>query len=528
MALSPDGRRLAYAARRGGRTQLFVRDLGAREPRLVAGSEGAQHPFFSSDGQSVAFFADGLLKRVSVEGGTPVVVCEAPVVGQGAMWGPDDTIVFNPGSRRGLMRVAATGGNPEPVTSLDPAMDARNLIWPRFLPDGRGLLVTTAGGGEVSRVALLLWETREWRLFGPGARPQYLASGHLVYYTPGLAGGEIHAVRFDLERLETDGAPVAIVDGIYRAPGGGSPYFEVGDNGTLVYTPAGLDHALVRVDRDGRRTPLSDDRRGFRFPRVSPNGDRVAVTIDPRPSEIWVYDLERGSRIPIATDLHNIAPMWTLDGQRVSYRRGTDIYWRPADASSPAEPLIDLAEAVGGPNSWTLDGRALLFGKPEPSTQNDIWLFTLDGDARAVVATAADELGARLSPDGRWLAYFSEESGRDEVYVRPFPNVDAAKETVSTVGGWSPVWSPDGRELFYMDGARVMAVPVQGQGTTFVAGTPELLFEGPFDVSQDQNFDVSADGTYFVMVEVDPDTRPNRFQVVTNWFEELRRRVPVN
>jgi serine/threonine-protein kinase len=170
----------------------------------------------------------------------------------------------------------------------------------------------------------------------------------------------------------------------------------------------------------------------------------------------------------------------------------------------------------------------LVFNEQHPVTGWDIWVLPMNGDPQPLIVTPAVELGPRFSPDGRWLAYFSDESGRNEVYVRPFPDVNEMRWTISTVGGWSPVWSRDGQELFYMNGAAVMAVPVEAHGETFVAGTPRLLFEGPFDTTQDQNFDVSPDGTWFVMVEADPDTTPSRFHVVQNWFEELKRLVPID
>ncbi len=520
LALSSDGQRLVYVARSEGRSQLYLRKLNEFEARPISGTEGARYPFFSPDGRWIAFFADGRLQRVSVDGGTPVSVCDVPIVGRGGTWGPDGTIVFDPG-QSGLMRVASAGGTPELLTSRDVALDVQNHTWPRFLPNGRALLSTV--GGE--QLAVLSLETGQWHLLGPGSRARYLDSGHLLYYA---GRGEMHAVPFDQERLTVRRAPVSVLDGVFRARNGGAAYVAVSQTGTLVFAPGGLAHKLVRVDRDGQRTLLSDDRRGFRFPRFSPDGQRIAVTIDPRPSEIWIYDIERGSRIPLATDVHNITSAWTPDGQRVAYRHAADIYWRAADASSPAEALLARPDHVEFPGSWFPDGRLLVFNEQHPVTGWDIWVLPMSGDPQPLLVTPAVELGPRFSPDGRWLAYFSDESGRKEVYVRPFPDVNEMRWTISTVGGWSPVWSRDGQELFYMNGAAVMAVPVEAHGETFVAGTPRLLFEGPFDTTQDQNFDVSPDGTWFVMVEADPDTTPSRFHVVQNWFEELKRLVPTN
>jgi len=530
LALSPDGRRLAYVARRDGRAELYLRELDAFEPKPMTGTEGAAYPFFSPDGQWVAFFADGKLKRASVLGGAPVPICDAPVVGRGGTWAPDGTIVFDPGDS-GLMRVAATGGSPEPLTSQDASMDARNLSWPQFLPDGRALLATVGPGlfaeeGQ-DALAVLTLDTGQWHMLGPGSQAQYLPSGHLVYHALGVREGELHVVGFDARQLALRGAPFSVLDSVFRARGGGAAYFAVAQSGALVYAPGGLAHTLVRVDRNGRRTPLSDDRRGFRLLRLSPDGRQLAVTIDPRPSQIWIYDIARGSRIPLATDGHNMSPAWTPDGKRVAYQSRGDIFWRTADASSAAERLL-ARDRPQYPASWSPDGRFLAFHDDHATNRTDIWILERDGDPRPLIATPASELNEKLSPDGRWIAFSSDESGRSEVYVRPFPNVDAGKWTVSTAGGHSPVWSPDGRELFYMSRAALMAVSVDIRGSSFVAGTPARLFDGPFDTTQNANYDIFPDGMTFVMVEADPDARPTRLQVIVNWSEELSQLASAN
>ena len=498
-ALSSDGRRIAYVARGEGRTRLYLRSLNAFDARVMGGTDGAQYPFFSPDGQWVAFFADGTLKRVSIDGGAPVPICDATVIGRGGTWGPDGTIVFDPGNS-GLMRVAAEGGHPELVASQDPSMDVRDHSWPQFLPDGRHLL-TTVGPGLVEEglpaMAVLSLGAGDWHVLGPGSQAQYLPPGYLVYHAPHLREGELDAVPFDLETATLRGKPSPVLDGVFRAANGGAAFFAVAQTGTLVFAPGSLARTLVQVDRRGRRTPLSDERLGFRFPRFSPDGRKVAVTVDPRPSQIWVYDIERGSRIPLATN--SLTPLWTPDGQRIAFSTGGGINWRAADASTPAEQLLVRGHAVN-PTSWSADGRLLIFQEDAPPTRYDIWVVPRGGQPQSLVSTAGNDLGGRFSPDGRWLAYYSNESGRNEVYVRPFPKVNEQKWMISTSGGQTPVWSPDGRELFYMNGTAMMAVAVETRGTTYVAGKPQLLFDGPFDTTQDINFDISPDGTRFVMV----------------------------
>ena len=526
LAISPDGNRLVYAASEEGRLQLYVRELDAFDATPIAGTDGAQYPFFSPDGLEVAFLADGTLQRVPVGGGAAVPVCDVPTIGRAGTWGSDGMIVF--AADTGLMRVDAAGGTPTRVVSRNAEIDGQPHRYPRWLPNGRGIVSTvwSLPGFEFDTVAVLDLQTDEWQIVGAGVQAQYLSSGHLVYHAGLGEEGELHAVPSDLDEIAIRGGPVSVLDGVFRARNGGAAYYAVAENGTLVFAPGGLAHTLVRVDRRGRRTPLSEDRLGFRFPQLSPDGRRVAVTIDPRPSEIWVYDLDRGTRIPLETDVHSIAAAWTPDGRRVAYRYGNAIYWRAADGSTSAEPLLDLPSFALSANSWSSGGEWLVFMAESSERGWDIWGRHGDGQPEPLVSTLSNEMQPRLSADGDWLAYQSDESGRDEVYVQPFPNVSAGRWTVSTDGGDSPIWSPDATELFYMNGAELLAVPVGRQGETFVAGIPEVLFDGPYATTQDANFDVFPDGDHFLMVEVDPDAEPSRFHLVLNWFEELKARVP--
>lgn len=525
LAIAPDGKRIAYAALKNGITRLYVRALDAFEAVPLEGTEGAWLPFFSPDGQSIAFFADGILKRVAIGGGAPVPICEAPgerpgARGRGGTWGPDGTIIFDPGDS-GLMRVSAAGGTPTLLTGRDEAMDARNYWWPEFLPDGRGLLATVNGLDTPGNyIAFRSMQTGEWRVLGPGDQPRYLSSGYLVYHAPHLKEGELQAVQFDAARGTLLGQPFAVMDGVFRAAGAGGIYFDVSRSGTLVFAPGGLAHTLVRVDRKGRRTPLSEDRRGFRFPRISPDGRRVAVTIDPRPSQIWVYDIERHSRLSLVSTGHSIGSVWTKDGRRIAYSAG-GTKWRAADGSGAAEQLSEF----NYPSDFTRDGR-LLVDEATAANGVDLRIVTPGGPSDTLLATRANEFDARVSPDERWFAYVSDESGRSEVYVRRFPSTSEGKWIVSTSGGHSPAWSPDGREIFYMTGTTLMAASASLHGTSLTVGAPVALFSGPFDTTQDKSFDVFPDGSGFVMVEVDSDTRPTRLNVVLNWLDELKRKAP--
>jgi len=519
LALSPDGRRLAFVARREGRTRLYLRELNAFDAKPMSGTEGASFPFFSPDGEWVAFLADGKLKRQSVAGGSPITICEFPFPGRGGTWGADGVIVI--AGPDGLMKVPSSGGTPTALGEKNAGAGVYRVTWPHFLPDGRTLIATVFEPRTGESLTAVSLATGAWQPIGRGSQAQFLPSGHLVFHAPHLREGELQAVGFDVERLAFRGEPVSVLDGVFRSENNGGAHFAVAPSGHLVFGRGGWARTVVRVDRYGRRTPLLDERRGYRLPRISPDGRRLAVAIDPRPSQLWVYDLIRRTGIQIADALGSA---WMPDSQRVTFAYRGDIYWRRADGGAPAERLF-ARDGPDGPNDWSPDGQVLVFAD-QTTNRFDIWMWPRGGEPRALVATPAHELTARLSPDGRWLAYQSDESGRQEIYVHPFPNVDDGKWLVSRGGGLSPAWSRNGRELFYLNGSTLVAVPIQPGRTPAVleVGDPIALFDGPFDMGAN-NFDVFPDGT-FVMVEADPSARHAQIDVVLNWQEELKQRVP--
>ena len=531
IALSPDGRRLVYVSGGSGTTQLYLRRLDQFDVTALPGTEGAQRPFFSPDGEWVGFFVDGLLQKVAIAGGLPLTICDAPVVGRGGSWGPEDTIIFQPGAGLpGLLRVSASGGEPEPLKSADPQMDSGSFAWPSFLPDGRALLTTLNYGTREPQIVVLSLESGEWQLVGDGGHARYAPPGYLVYYDETRGG--LQAVGFDADRLEVIGSPVSVIDSVFRAPSMGAPFFEVSLTGSLVYLSGGLDRSLMWVDRRGQGSPATEERRGFRFPALSRDGTKVAVTIDPRPSELWLYDLERGTRVHLAGGTHQVqrgssalTPLWSPDGSRLLFTAGGDLYWMPADGSSDAEAVL-VNDHPKYAYSWSSDGRFLSYQEQHPTTGFDIWVMPLDGDRtpKPFLATPASEAHLRFSPDGRWVAYMSTESGRAEVYVRPFPGPGGAIP-ISPEGGRLPVWSADGRELFYRNGLTMMVVTLD-PGASFKAGTPEILFDAAYN-NINNNYDVSTDGR-FLMVRPDPNATADRLQVVLNWFEELKRLAPAD
>jgi serine/threonine-protein kinase len=512
--LSRDGERLVYVGQEAAGTRLFVRSL---DDFSAEGLEGC----FSPDGDWMGCFAAGELRRVPVRGGAPVTIAVLSGPSMGADWGTDGTVLYSVvGS--GLFRVPSGGGTSEQVsipagpTELTASGDATAAIsslstprWPHFLPNGTHALVTTDRG-----TVLLDLAGGDARFLVEGSQARYSPSGHLVYYD----GAErIRVVGFDLEALSVRGDPVPAVENVFRGPGGGAACFAVSANGTLIYVRGGFERTMHWVDRNGIETPVAVEPRGYRFPRLSPDGNYVAVTVDPRPSDIWVLDLARGSATRLTTEGHNLDVGWARDGSRLAFSRAGDQYWM-------AWPDMGrLNQASDGPlnqyhPAWMGEDLLLVHENARETGADLVTIDLRDRTTAAFLVTPANEWQATVSPDGRWVAYASDRSGSFEVYVTP-TSLPVTPVLVSVGGGVEPVWAADGTELFYRAGTTIMAVGVRGD-STFAAGRPQALFTVPFDVTQVGNWDVGPDGR-FIVVRGDPATT-RQFQVVLNWFEELK------
>ncbi|MGH9316439.1 MAG: protein kinase domain-containing protein [Thermoanaerobaculia bacterium] len=528
LALSPDGRSLVYVAERRGGRQLYLRPLNRFETVPIRDSDGASNPFFSPDSRWLGFSAGSVLKKVLLEGGTPQALCAATDV-RSVSWGPRDTILFSAGTA-GLWSVSADGGSPRKLTESDAKKGEVGHGLPDILPGGEAALFTVFQGVEF-RIEVLSLKTGTRRKLGPGARPRYVPSGHLVF----SRGTSLLAAPFDLEKLELTGPAVSVMEGVLLVGPFNTPLFSISDNGTLVYASGTVEHSLVWVDRRGTVAPLSLDVRAFEEPRLSPDGSRVAVTIrDAANPDVWVCEVARGTWMRLTFEAgEDETPIWTPDGRRVTYGSGRpgrprEAFWKPADGSGAEERLFE-SSMHPHMSSWSPDGRALLFTEYDPATRGDIWVLSLEGSrsvARPLLKTPAHERAARFSPDGRWFVYVSDESGRDEVYVQPFPG-PGGRWQISYSGGAEPVWSRDGRELFYRSAEKMMAAGVTTQ-PTFSAGSPRVLFEGDYVTTRrgEAAYDVSPDGQRFLMVRRDPRSAPVQLNVVLNWFDDLQRRVP--
>jgi len=468
------------------------------------------------------------LKKVSLSGGPPVTLADAPATRRGGSWGPNNTIVFSSNGLSGLVKVDANGGVVESITTLDNDQGELGHYWVDMLPGGEAVLFTIGSGSiETSRIAVKSLDTGERRILTDGSSPRYAPSGHIVF----ARRNSLWAVPFDVDQLELTGSPVSVLENIQVNAGGAWAQFTLASDGSLVYmsSVALVNRTLVWVNREGQATPLIEGQQAYSDPRLSPDGRRLAVSIASADSgDIWIYEVERGTRIRLTFEGNSRLQSWTPDGKRVTFgsnRAGNyDLYWKLADGSGQAEQLLS-SEYLDAPLSWSPDGQTLAFSEFNPATASDIWMLSLEGDATPFLTTPFNEELAMFSPDGKWLAYVSDESGRYEVYVQPYPG-PGGKWPISTEGGTNPRWSPGGRELFYRNGYQMMSVSVDTE-PSFTAEKPRLLFEGQYLLSTRfnvPNYDISHDGQRFVMIT----EASTGIHVVLNWFEELKRLVPTN
>ncbi|MFQ5700991.1 MAG: protein kinase [Acidobacteriota bacterium] len=536
--LSPDGRRLAYVTGSGSQRKLHLRALDHLESSSLAGTEGARDPFFSPDGQWLAFFTDNALKKVSIIGGSPQTLTKTKD-NRGGTWGPDDTIIFTTSTGSGLSRISAAGGTPEEITQPDkPAASSHR--YPQFLPGGRAVIYAARSGNESydeGDIELLDLESGQTRVLHQGGYyPRYLPTGQITY----IREGTLFAAPFDLDRLEITGPPAPLLEGILCDVSYGGAQYAFSESGTLVYMTGGSSRtqlSAVQVDREGKSTPLIDQRGTYSSPRLSPDGQRLALEIAPAASagigDIWVYEIDREvmTRLTFSTKENN--PVWSPDGRRLVFASGRDgnsdnLYQKRSDGAGEVERLT-TSENAQFANSFSPDGKFLSFDEEDPETSWDIWILPLQGDRKPqlFLSTPFIEVAGMFSPDGRWLSYTSNESGQFEIYVRPYPG-PGGKWQISSGGslGYS-YWSADGKQLFYRapDGS-MMVVPVSSEGESFRTGKARKLFDGESFVtlSPYKDYDVAPDGKSFVMFQVareGPRADLTHLTVVFDWFDTL-------
>ena len=564
--LSPDGQTLAFIAQQSAGvvpqslSSLYVRRLDQLQAAPLTGTEGARNPIFSPDSQWIGFFAGGKLKKISVTGGAAVTLADAPT-GRGAVWADNDTIVFQPIStlvagKSPLMRVSAAGGTPEPLTQLaDGEVTHR---WPQMLPGGNAVLFTahstTSGGYEDANIVVQALPAGSRTILQRGGYyARYLPSGHIVY----MHEGTLFAAPFDLQRLELTGQPVPALAGIATNPTFGGAQFAVADIGTLVYVPGERRAAELApvfwMDRQGRTMPLRATPADWSNPQFAPDGRSLAIDIgDGRGTtdvtDVWIYDWTRDTLSRFTFDpTDDIKPAWTPDGRRIvfSSRRGDkamlNMYWQRADGTGEVQRLTESRNSQFAA-SWHPSGKFLAFREASsipPGNNDDLMILPMEGDEASgwkpgkptvFLNSPFNEIEPMFSPDGRWLAYSSNESGLAEVYVRPFPG-PGGKWQISSGGGTYAAWSRTRPELFYRapDG-RIMVATYSVEGDSFRADKPRVLAETQTMLRPRQrSYSVHPDGERFAMAPVPEETeKQDKVVFIFNFFDELRRIAPAN
>ena len=532
IALSPDGTLLAYVARDSSGAHLFLRRLDSFETRKIPDSENAMQPFFSWDSEWVGFFSTGRLKKVSVMGGTPLTVTQAPFA-YGASWGSDDTIIFTPILGAGIWSVSADGGTPEQLTVPDNGDAGYAHVWPQILPGGRHILFSMWGRDDGPHVLDI--DAGEWHRARDGVTggDMYLPSGHLVY-ADAEGSGALLAAPFSPDELAMTMSPVTVLDDVrFFDSASARPFLAVSKTGTAVYvTNAAGEATVMWVDRQGMTAPIRIEAGRVAGIRLSPNGE-TAVFHDEQGS-LWTLDIERGSveillRAQPTQGIGSYSPVWHPDGRHVTFSYATDgwdLYEVDVGTRSEHRALV-ISDHDLTPGSWSADGRLLTYTEEHPVTASDIWVVARGEEPIPVLQTPNSEYSPALSPDGRLLAYVSDVSGQYEVHVRTYPEGEV--RTVSVNGGEEPAWSQDG-ELFFRQGDQLLLAKVTADPELDVSA-PIKLFEMPLDRAMVGDsysgayYDVSPEADRFLVVSERPTTE---FMLIQNWFEELRDRVPTN
>lgn len=536
LAVSPDGTQIVYAANTG----LYLRSIDEWDANLIAGTEGnPEKPFFSPDGKWIGYWSasENKLKKIAISGGAPLTLTDDASTGSYS-WGADDTIVY--GKSGSIMRISANGGAPEPVIVEQEGY----MIHPQILPDGESVLYSNVSS-QPNKTMLYSPQLGGHKELFPGQTARYLPTGHIIYELE----NDLLAVPFDLETLEIAGGSVPVVEDLLRR--GGAAQYEISDSGTLVYLreinpDMQASRSLVWVDRNGTEEPLYDSPNTFWHPRISPDGTQVALCSlqGEDGADTYIRNLARGTLTRLTFDpAEDDFPLWTPDGTQIVYysaREGnTCLYLRAADGTGKDEPIGSFANSWIFPGSWSGDGKTLLVQESNGGNFR-IGALSMEKDGELKFLLEGDPMYAQpqISPNGQWLAYTSNESGRNEIFVRPYPDVDGGKWQVSNSGGDSPLWSPDGRELFYRNGDEVMTVSVRN-GLTFDMENPKALFQGMYisanfipGTIEFSPWDISPDGKRFLMMKdagtgESPGGGPRRINIIVNWFEELKQRVPM-
>jgi serine/threonine protein kinase len=532
--LSPDGTRLAFTARDDkGKILLYVRTLTSLTAQPLAGTDDAMYPFWSPDNRQIGFFVPGKVMKIDSNGGAPQTVCEAgPSGGRGGAWSKQGVIVFNPQAVQPLLRVSESGGVPEPASKLQGSENSHR--WPQFLPDGKHFLYWSLGlGGPQDHTLYVgLLGSLQAKAILKGTTMATYASGYLLF----MRDTKLLAQPFDLRRLEVTGEAVTLAEGITLNELSARPVFSVSENGVLVYQSSAAPAVwnLLWLTRDGKQVgSIAQEGAPYFYPSLSPEGTRVVATFASTlgMNGVWIFDLQRGTRTRITFEngiQHH--PLWAPDGRTIFYGSliggVSHIYAKAADGTGSERTILASGDASESPTSISPDGRYLVYDRrPLAGARDALWILPLFGDGKPfpIVQTSFDAFNAAVAPDGKWMAYQTNESGRHEIYITPFPG-GGAKWQVSSNGGVSPSWRRDSKELFFLDSTNhIVAVDMDTSGSAVRLGVPHSLFLATDARRGSGPFDVTADGKKFLVNSGDVKESGEPMTLVLNWTTELKK-----
>ncbi|HSE20797.1 MAG TPA: hypothetical protein VLB68_04040, partial [Pyrinomonadaceae bacterium] len=536
VTLSPDGSTLAFLANSDGVTRLYVRRRDDTEVRMIPGTERALDATFSADGQWIAFVADFTLKKVPLNG--PVVSLTKVADSRGVAWMADDSLVYTPDATGGVFQISSNGGEPRAVTKVDESKRERSHRWPQALPGGKAVLFTVGtidkpDDYDASNIEAVILATGERKVILQGASvARYVPTGHLVFARDGV----IYGVGFDVNGLTVSGKPVPLLVGVAGDKTTGAVHFAVSNDGTLAYLPGSSTSGmrnLTWVDKKGNQTPINIPPAQFNDVRISPDGSRIAVLQGSSMSgDVWVYDVARATLTRLTFTATNSTPVWSADGKYIYYAStdssGSTILRKPADGSRDSEKIVSLNHQAFLKGILP-DGQTALLDTSRQTADANVATVLLKPDAKsiALVNTPFNEYAAAASPDGRWLAYQSNESGKPEIYVRELAG-SGARWPISTGGGEEPRWSANGKALYYRVDGQLMAVLIDTRSSFQVSSTPVRLFNEVYDLRSNsgQTYDVDTRGDRFLMIKPPKEDNSAQIRIVVNWFEELRKLVP--
>jgi eukaryotic-like serine/threonine-protein kinase len=543
---SRDSKTLLYLANAvTGIVGLHERRLDEVESRLLPDGQGLGNPIYSPDGRWLAAVDrnKALLVKIPLGGGAPLPITPVEMAFQGD-WGSDGYLYWTNQLIGAVIRTPENGGKNEPVTELDVARQERTHRYAKLLPGGKALIFTVGSGGvdsyDDARIDAFDLATKKRKpIVQGGTSPRYSPSGHIVY----ARSGSLYAVPFDTARLEATGMPVKVLDGVLMSINIGSAYFDISPAGDLAYAAGPKENGertLQWVDRQGKTAQLPLPARSYLNPRISPDGKQLAVEVEGVNHDFYVYDFDRAVATNMTNDGLSHAPIWTPDGKHIAYRSWKGgkmtLWWMPSDRSAEPERLLTKLDGWQQAVSFSPDGKNLVFDQMGVERRSAVWVLPMEGDREPhpFAATAFPVGAGKFSPDGKWMVYCSMESGKAEIHVQPWPG-PGSKIQISSEGGMDPVWRRDGKEIFYRNGTKMMAVAVSTQ-PAFQAGRPQLLWEGDYMFGPSSgcglkgttttSYDVSPDGRRFLMIrETDQKMYATKIVVVLNWVEELKRKM---